>query len=190
MPQETSPRMPSQIFDIKIFATPAKALRSRFVGAFLLFNWGVMGWFTIRAPSLGWAALTLPLGLLGFVGGFSQIRAARRAREEPLAKWNETVFGLRAYTQSRSVELPWQRMVLTEGSKPSNAARPKGDNIEVTISDSRIFFLGWPEAAKEGDDRRGVDDVAPRNILDLSLFEKQDQQRIVDTLRREIKRAN
>lgn len=187
MPRETSRKVPSQAFDTKIFATPARALRSRFIGAFLLFNWGIMGWFTIRAPSLGWAALTLPLGLLGFVGGFSQIRAARRAREEPIAQWNETAFAFRTYTQNRHTELPWQRMILTKGDKPSNAARPTKDNIEVTLSEFRIFFLGWPEAAKEGDYRRGVDDVAPRNILDLNVLEKQDRQHIVDTLRRKIK---
>ena len=112
-----------------LFADPGKALRGRFIAGFLMLNWGIMGWFTIRAPSLGFAALTLVLGLLAFIGALSQVRAARSASELPLIKWTDDSFTFRPYTRSQFVEIPWQRMRLNPTSTPSKrskaASRPR-----------------------------------------------------------------
>ncbi len=173
--------------EAQLFAAPGRALRSRLIAVFLMLNWGIMGWFTIRSPGLGYAALTLTLGLIAFIGALSQLRAARNASESPLVRWNQDQFSFRPYTRNQFVEITWQRLHLNPSDKPSKGARPSADHVEVTITPDRIFFLGWPEPYLTDGEKPGVDDVAPRSILSLMMLTKSDQESVTNVLRKDVK---
>ncbi len=175
----------------QIFVARAAALRSKGVAAFLFLNWGLMGWFTIRAPSATFAAFTFLLGLIALAAGMSQFRSSRRAGEIPLIRWTDEIFAFRTYTRTSWVEIPWSRMV--RASPGSDAKPAKGhprtgnqgakDRVEMTIDRSRIRFLGWPSSAHD-EERR--EELPPRHILGLDIITPADRARLLAELDRHL----
>lgn len=166
-----------------VFVPSRVASRGKIVATFLLLNWALMGWFTVRAPSGWFSALTLALGLICLIAGLSQWRAAQNAKRAPMVRWNDDHFAFRSYSRMVWVELPWRRLRLAN-TKRVRRDRPSGDHVEVSIEDQRVLFLGWPDDPEDGESRD--DAVAPRPVLGLAGFSDQDQNRILALLRRRI----
>lgn len=167
-----------------VFVPARVAFRGKIVAIFLLLNWALMGWFTIRAPSGWFTALTLFLGLICLIAGLSQWRAAQNAKRAPMVRWNDDHFAFRPYSRLVWVELPWRRL-RNASTKRVRRDRPSGDHVEVSIEEKRILFLGWPDGAEDGE-VRADDALAPRPVLGLAGFSDQDQARILALLRRRI----
>lgn len=158
-------------------------VRGKIVAVFLMLNWALMGWFTTRAPSNWFAAMTLFLGLVCLLMGLTMWRGAKRAEDTPMVRWDHEVFSFRTYTRTHFVEFPWRRL-RHANPKRRRRDRPSGDHVEVSIEKRRVLFLGFESEPEPDEDRR--DAVTPRPVLGLADFSPSDRDQINHVLQRRI----
>lgn len=174
-------------WEAEVHVTRMTVTRGKLVAVFLMLNWALMGWFTTRAPSNWFAAMTLFLGLICLLMGLTMWRAAKRAEDLPMVRWNDEFFSFRMYTRATWMEYPWRRL-RHENPKRRRRDRPSGDFVEVSIEKRRVLFLGFEDDAPP--DTKRDDSITPRPVLGLGDFSPSDRDRITLVLQRRIlKRA-
>ena len=187
LPTDQADEEGSRTWKGEVHATRMTVVRGKLVAVFLMLNWALMGWFTTRAPSNWFAAMTLLLGLICLLMGLTMWRGAKRAETMPMVRWDDEVFSFRSYTRDTWLEFPWRRL-RHANPKRKRRDRPTGDHVEVTVENRRVLFLGFETDADPGEKRD--DSITPRPVLGLADFAPTDREKIHQLLQRRIlKRA-
>jgi hypothetical protein len=136
-PRET----PDPSSDLKLYADPRSARRSRGFAVFFFVNWVVMGWYVLRTPSSMVTLLAFALGLICLLALLGQIRGIRNATTQPMIHLDEEELHFRPFTANRidSARLADLRPGLDVDRS----------HLQVTTRDGEVLDLPWLALAEQ-----------------------------------------
>lgn len=92
--------------------------RSRTLATFLVLNWVVMGFWVYHAGIRTLVGvIAFVFGLLSAIGGISQLRAGKLARQRPIAEIDSRGLRLRTFSAAEPTRIPWEQIKRLEGER-------------------------------------------------------------------------